>query len=77
MVVLFIIGIASTAVVMTVRSPERGVRDEAEQFALELVPSFARLAQAQIFTGSVRGLRHFEDQRPIPIGLKQPREHPA
>lgn len=33
MVVLFIIGIASTAVVMTVRSPERGVRDEAEQFA--------------------------------------------
>jgi general secretion pathway protein H len=33
MVVIFIIGIASTAVVMTVRSPERGVRDEAEQFA--------------------------------------------
>lgn len=33
MVVLFIIGIASTAVVMTVRSPERGVRDEAQQFA--------------------------------------------
>ena len=33
MVVLFIIGIASTAVVMTVRSSERGVRDEAEQFA--------------------------------------------
>lgn len=33
MVVLFIIGIASTAVVMTVRSPERSVRDEAEQFA--------------------------------------------
>ncbi|MFN3618818.1 GspH/FimT family pseudopilin [Sphingorhabdus sp.] len=33
MVVLFIIGIASAAVVMTVRSPERGVRDEAEQFA--------------------------------------------
>ena len=33
MVVIFIIGIASTAVVMTVRSPERGVRDEAEEFA--------------------------------------------
>lgn len=33
MVVLFIIGIASSAVVMSVRSPERGVRDEAEQFA--------------------------------------------
>lgn len=33
MVVIFIIGIASTAVVMTVRSPERGVRDEAERFA--------------------------------------------
>ena len=65
----------------TQASPSFSVRldmvDEAEQFALELVPSFARLAQAQIFTGSVRGLRHFEDQRPIPIGLKQPREHPA
>ena len=33
MVVLFIIGMASTAVVMTVRSSARGVRDEAEQFA--------------------------------------------
>ena len=33
MVVIFIIGIASAAVVMTVRSPERGVRDEAERFA--------------------------------------------
>lgn len=33
MVVLFIIGIASAAVVMTVGSSERGVRDEAEQFA--------------------------------------------
>lgn len=33
MVVIFIIGIASTAVVMTVRSPDRGVRDEAERFA--------------------------------------------
>jgi general secretion pathway protein H len=33
MVVLFIMGIASTAVVMSVRSPERGLRDEAEQFA--------------------------------------------
>jgi len=33
MVVLFIIGIASTAVIMSVGSPERGVRDEAEQFA--------------------------------------------
>ncbi len=36
MVVLFIIGIASTAVVMTISSPERGVRDEAEQFAARL-----------------------------------------
>jgi general secretion pathway protein H len=36
MVVLFIIGIASTAVVMTMGSPERGVRDEAEQFAARL-----------------------------------------
>ncbi len=33
MVVIFIIGIASAAVVMTVRSPDRGVRDEAERFA--------------------------------------------
>jgi general secretion pathway protein H len=33
MVVLFIIGIASTAVIMSVGSTERGVRDEAEQFA--------------------------------------------
>jgi general secretion pathway protein H len=33
MVVIFIIGMASAAVVMTVRSPERGVRDEAERFA--------------------------------------------
>lgn len=33
MVVIFIIGIASAAVVMTVRSPDGGVRDEAEQFA--------------------------------------------
>ena len=33
MLVIFIIGIASTAVVMTVRSPDRGVRDEAERFA--------------------------------------------
>ena len=33
MVVIFIIGIASAAVVMTVRSPERNVRDEAERFA--------------------------------------------
>lgn len=33
MVVLFIIGMASTAVIMSVRSPDRGVRDEAEQFA--------------------------------------------
>jgi general secretion pathway protein H len=36
MVVLFIIGIASTAVVMTMGSPERGVRDEAEQFAARI-----------------------------------------
>lgn len=36
MVVLFIIGIASTAVVMTMGSPERGVRDEAVQFAARL-----------------------------------------
>jgi general secretion pathway protein H len=33
MVVLFIIGIASAAVVMNVRSPARGARNEAEQFA--------------------------------------------
>ena len=33
MVVIFIIGIASAAIVMTVRSPERNVRDEAERFA--------------------------------------------
>jgi len=33
MVVIFIIGIASAAVVMTVQSTDRGARDEAEQFA--------------------------------------------
>jgi general secretion pathway protein H len=32
MVVIFIIGIASAAVVMTVQSTDRGARDEAEQF---------------------------------------------
>jgi general secretion pathway protein H len=33
MVVIFIIGLASAAVVMTAGAPERGVRDEAEQLA--------------------------------------------
>ena len=36
MVVIFIIGIASTAVVMTARSPDRGARDEAEQLAARI-----------------------------------------
>jgi general secretion pathway protein H len=36
MVVIFIIGLASTAVVMTARSPERGARDEAEQLAARI-----------------------------------------
>lgn len=36
MVVIFIIGVASAAVVMTARAPERGVRDEAEQLAARM-----------------------------------------
>lgn len=36
MVVIFIIGIASAAVVMTARSPDRGARDEAEQLAARM-----------------------------------------
>jgi general secretion pathway protein H len=36
MVVIFIIGLASAAVVMTARSPERGARDEAEQLAARI-----------------------------------------
>jgi general secretion pathway protein H len=36
MVVIFIIGIASTAVVMTARSPDRGARAEAEQLAARI-----------------------------------------
>jgi general secretion pathway protein H len=36
MVVIFIIGLASAAVVMTARSPDRGARDEAEQFAARI-----------------------------------------
>lgn len=36
MVVIFIIGLASTAVVMTARSPDRGARDEAEQLAARI-----------------------------------------
>jgi len=36
MVVIFIIGIASTAVVMTSASPDRGARDEAEQLAARI-----------------------------------------
>lgn len=36
MVVILIIGIASTAVVMTARSPDRGARDEAEQLAARI-----------------------------------------
>lgn len=36
MVVIFIIGIASAAVVMTARSPDRGARDEAEQLAARI-----------------------------------------
>lgn len=36
MVVIFIIGLASSAVVMTARSPERGARDEAEHLAARI-----------------------------------------
>ncbi len=36
MVVIFIIGLASAAVVMTARSPDRGARDEAEQLAARI-----------------------------------------
>ena len=36
MVVIFIIGIASTAVVMTAGAPERGAREEAEQLAARI-----------------------------------------
>lgn len=36
MVVIFIIGIASAAVVMTARSPDGGARDEAEQLAARI-----------------------------------------
>lgn len=36
MVVIFIIGIASAAVVMTARSPDRGARDEAERLAARI-----------------------------------------
>lgn len=36
MVVIFIIGLASTAVVMTARSSDRGARDEAEQLAARI-----------------------------------------
>ncbi len=36
MVVIFIIGLASTAVVMTARSPDRGARGEAEQLAARI-----------------------------------------
>jgi general secretion pathway protein H len=36
MVVIFIIGLASAAVVMTARSPDRGARDEAEQLAARM-----------------------------------------
>jgi general secretion pathway protein H len=36
MVVIFIIGLASAAVVMTARAPERGTRDEAEQLAARI-----------------------------------------
>lgn len=36
MVVIFIIGLASAAVVMIARSPDRGARDEAEQLAARI-----------------------------------------
>ncbi len=36
MVVIFIVGLASAAVVMTAQSPERGARDEAEQMAARI-----------------------------------------
>jgi general secretion pathway protein H len=36
MVVIFIIGLASAAVVMTARSPDRGAADEAEQLAARI-----------------------------------------
>jgi general secretion pathway protein H len=36
MVVIFIIGLASAAVVMTAGAPDRGARDEAEQFAAKI-----------------------------------------
>lgn len=36
MVVIFIVGLASAAVVMTARSPDRGARDEAEQLAARI-----------------------------------------
>lgn len=36
MVVIFIVGLASLAVVMTARSPERGARDEAEHLAARI-----------------------------------------
>lgn len=36
MVVIFIIGLATAAVVMTARAPERGARDEAEQLAARI-----------------------------------------
>lgn len=36
MVVIFIIGLASAAVVMTARSPDRGARDEAERLAARI-----------------------------------------
>ena len=36
MVVIFIIGLASAAVVMTARSPDRGARNEAEQLAARI-----------------------------------------
>jgi general secretion pathway protein H len=36
MVVIFIIGLATTAVVITARAPDRGARDEAEQLAARI-----------------------------------------
>lgn len=36
MVVIFIIGLASAAVVMSARAPDRGARDEAEQLAARI-----------------------------------------
>ena len=67
MVVIFIIGIASAAVVMTVQSTDRGARDEAEQF---LVPAQLRLRLAALIQFPL----HFRQRlarvlRPLEHGL--------